>query len=58
MKAEPASTRGNVAFVPPEQVMTRLMRREDEQERHWLDYLILLVGAAGILLGVFLAGRG
>ncbi len=57
MKAEPAFTR-NVTFVPPEQVMTRLMRREDERRRHRLDYLILLVFAAGILLGVFLAGRG
>ena len=57
MKAEPAFTR-DVTFVPPEQVMTRLMRREDERRRYWLDYLILLVSAAGILLGVFLAGRG
>ena len=56
MKAEPAFSR-NATFVPPEQVMTRLMRREDERRRYWLDYLILLVSAAGILLGLFLAIR-
>lgn len=56
MKAEPAFTRHSV-FVPPEQVMTRLMRRADERKRAWLDYVILLVCAAGILLGLFLSDR-
>ncbi len=37
--------------------MTRLMRLEDERRRYWLDYLILLVFAVGILLGLFLAIR-
>ncbi len=56
MKAEPAFTRQRV-FVPPEQVMTRLMSREDERRDYWVQSVILLASAAGFLLGVALAVR-
>jgi hypothetical protein len=54
MKAEPVFTRQRV-FVPPEQVMTRLMRREDERHGYWAESLLLLMSAVGFLLGVGLA---
>ncbi|MDR7426953.1 MAG: hypothetical protein QN152_13155 [Armatimonadota bacterium] len=56
MKAEPVSIRERM-FVPPEQVMTRLMRREDERRGYWVELVVLLAGAASFLLGVALAIR-
>lgn len=56
MKAEPAFTHQRV-FVPPEQVMTRLMRRQDERRDYWVQSVSLLASAAGFLLGVALAVR-
>ncbi|MBI3974805.1 MAG: hypothetical protein HY334_00260 [Armatimonadetes bacterium] len=58
MEAHQAFTRGDERFVPPEQVMTRLMRREPGKSRLWLDYLILGVFMAGVLAGLLLATRG
>ena len=58
MEAHSAFTRGGEPFVPPERVMTRLMRRTGEARRLWLDYLILGVFIAGMLAGLFLAAKG
>lgn len=59
MEAHPAFTRGDEPFVPPEQVMTRLMRRAPRRARGvWLDFLVLGIFIAGVLAGLFLAARG
>lgn len=59
MEAYPAFTRGDDPFVPPERVMTRLMRRSPVRGfGAWLDYLVLGIFIAGVLAGLFLAGRG
>ncbi len=59
MEAHPAFTRGDDAFVPPERVMTRLMRRSPSRGGGaWLDYLILCIFIAGIVAGLVLAARG
>jgi len=57
MKASPAFSRSTIS-VPPEQVMTRLMRREDKRRRYWLDYLVLLLSGIGLLLGLVLSASG
>jgi hypothetical protein len=56
MKAS-ASSRGGASFVPPEQVMTRLMAGEDERRAHLLDYLVMAIVVGGMMLGILLSGR-
>ncbi|HEV8338822.1 MAG TPA: hypothetical protein VGR25_04100 [bacterium] len=59
MDTHPAFSRENESFVPPEQVMTRLMRRRASRARAlWLEYLFLGIVMAGVLAGLFLAARG
>lgn len=59
MGARSAFSRGEEPFVPPEEVMTRLMRRESALPRsHWLDYALLAAFVAGIVAGLLLAVRG
>lgn len=58
MQVDP-SPRGEQSHVPPERVMTRLMRGAPARSRGlWLEYLLLGIFIAGVLAGVFLATRG
>lgn len=60
METRPTFTRGDEPFVPPEQVMTRLMRRRRPPRIRagWVDYLLLGIFMAGVLAGLFLAASG
>ena len=56
MRVQASFTRDGGQLVPPEQVMTRLMRREArEPSNYLLDYVILSVAVAGVLLGLAVA---
>jgi hypothetical protein len=56
MRVQASFTRDGGQLVPPEQVMTRLMRREPRgPSNYWLDYVILSVAVAGVLLGLGVA---
>jgi len=56
MREHFTSTREDEKFIPPERVMTRLMRRE-QTENYSLDYVILLLFVLGVLLGLVVALR-
>ncbi len=52
-------SRGDQSHIPPERVMTRLMRRRHSRARAFLvRYLLLGIFIAGVVAGLFLATRG